>query len=65
MITFFQVKMQFILTLKRTILLCLTYSFTLLVIFLNGTNCVINNGNILTDGTDEKRKLQRWRKNEM
>ena len=53
MITFFQVKMQFISTLKRTILLCLTYSFILLVIFLNGTNCVINNGNILTDGTDE------------
>ena len=46
--------MQFISTLKRTILLCLTYIFTILVIFLNGTNCIINNGNILTDGSKEK-----------
>ena len=57
--------MQFISTLEQTILLCLTYSFTLLVIFLNGTNCIINNGNILTDESEEWKKFQQWRKNEM
>ena len=60
-----QWMMQFISTLKRTILLYLTYSFTLLVIFLNGTNCIINNGNILTDESDECKKLKRWRKHKM
>ena len=64
-LTFFQVKMQFILTFKRAILLCLTYSFTQLVIFLNRTNCIVNNRNILMDGSDEWRKIQRRRKNEM
>ena len=28
-------------------------------------NCIINNGNILTDGSDERKKLKRWRKHEM
>ena len=32
--------------------------------FFNITNCIINNGDILTDGTDERKYLQR-RHNEM
>ena len=41
-----QIRMCFISILRRTVLLCLTYTFMLSVIFLNGTNCFINNGNI-------------------
>ena len=64
-LSFFQVKMQFISTLKQTTLLCLINTFILLVIFLNKTNCIIKNRNILTDESNKWRKIERWRKNEM
>ena len=51
--------MRFISILRRTVLLWLTYTFMLSVIFLNGTNCVINNGNILTDGRNKRKYIQR------
>ena len=33
--------------------------FMLSIIFLNRTNCIINNGNILTDGRNERKYIQR------
>ena len=33
--------------------------FMLSIIFLNETNCIINNGNILTDGRNERKYIQR------
>ena len=60
LINFFPGQVQFISTLKRTVLLCLkpSYSFTLSVFFLNGTSCIINNGNILTDESDKCKKIK-------
>ena len=54
-----QIRMHFISILRRTVLLCLTYTFMLLVIFLNGTNCIINNEKNLTNGRNERKCLQR------
>ena len=45
--------------LRGTVLLYLTYTFMLSVIFLNGTNGIINDENILTDGKKERKYLQR------
>ena len=42
-------------------LIVFDFSFTLLVIFLNEANCIINNRNIITDRSGKCRKIQRWR----
>ena len=39
--------------------LTVTYAFTLLVISLKETSCITNNGNILTDRSNERKYLQR------